>query len=223
MRATFCGTAQAFPDAARAGAGVLLESKGSALLLDCGPGAPVRAYEARPGLARLEAVLVSHLHFDHALGLAELLTRLAFDDRTPPPIYGPRGTAEYAASALDFARTQHRFLAGGKWLSFLDDVRVHECDGGEATELGPFTAQAATTEHAANLHALAWRVESGSASVVYSGDTSERSESIARLARSAGTLIHECYSETALERHLAGEPEQVGCLLVMGWTAPHGI
>jgi hydroxyacylglutathione hydrolase len=64
----------------------LLERDGRAAIVDPGDVAPVqRALDAR-GLA-LEAILVTHHHFDHIGGLAELTARHAV------PVYGPAAEA----------------------------------------------------------------------------------------------------------------------------------
>ena len=95
MRVTLCGTGQSMLNPQRAGAAIVVEEAGRALLLDCGPGSLERLAAAGISLTGIEAAWLSHLHFDHAMGMAEWLTRLAFAGEPLPPIYGPRGTAEY--------------------------------------------------------------------------------------------------------------------------------
>lgn len=207
MQARFLGTGQAYMDSERAGASIFVGHDGNGLLLDCGPGSLARATRVGVELSQIEAVLFSHLHFDHAMGIAELLTRCAFHEVTLPRIVGPAGVGEYLESALAFARTQHRFLIAGHWLDRLDALDIEElADGGELT-VGSLTARAVTVPHVADLHALAWRVDAGGRALAYSGDTGPGHQLVAELAAGATMLVHEAYSEAALREFCAGMPE----------------
>ena len=202
MRVTFCGTGGAGLSAARAGASIHVaygddqgadQTGGGQLLLDCGPGWLERFLAAGLAPERLDAVLLSHLHFDHAMGLGELLTRWAFEGFALPAILGPRDIEDYAGQALAFARTQHRYLSG-RQLARLDAARIERVTPGEAMELAGARLRAVTVPHAPYLECLSWRVESGGATLVYSGDTRPAPEVMAsqaagrRCADSRGVL-----------------------------------
>ena len=191
-------------NARRAGAAIFVEGTANApgILLDCGPGSLERAQAAGIGLERVAAVFLSHLHFDHALALAELLTRLAFGGRQPPLVYGPAGTAQYAASAVEYARTQLRYLSGGRRLPLLGSVRVEEVAEGEPLEVAGFEVESVTVPHSEMLVAQARRIAGGDGrTLVYSGDSGPAGALMTALARDADVLVHECYGRPVLERY----------------------
>ena len=78
MRMTFCATGaggELIPE--RAFSAIHLSHGEARLLLECGPGSLERLVRAGLDLRRLDALVFSHLHPNHALGLADLLSRLS--------------------------------------------------------------------------------------------------------------------------------------------------
>lgn len=63
------------------------------ILLDCGEGTVKSLYEHNIPLKSIKAIIFSHLHADHFLGIVSLLWQMAFYDPLPdpPPIYVPEG------------------------------------------------------------------------------------------------------------------------------------
>lgn len=62
------------------------------MLLDCGEGTQVALRERGWGLRRLKAILITHVHADHVLGLPGLLLSLGFSGKgadEPLTVYGP--------------------------------------------------------------------------------------------------------------------------------------
>lgn len=208
MQLVFCGTGQAYLDADRAGSSVFVRADGSGVLLDCGPGSLGRLPGAGIGLGEIDALLLSHLHFDHSLGVVELLTRMAFEELTLPAFRGPGETAVFMEAAVQFARTQLRFLAEGLWVERLDVLDVEEPEPGTPFTVGAFEVEARTVPHAGDLHAFAWRLAAGGRTVVYSGDTAPSHEAFSDLARGVDVLIHESYTPLGLERQTETMPEQ---------------
>ncbi|MDP6604973.1 MAG: MBL fold metallo-hydrolase, partial [Dehalococcoidia bacterium] len=208
MRITFCGTGQAYLDSARAGASIFVEDGGSGILLDCGPGSLARLPAAGIKFDQIRAVLVSHLHFDHTLGIPELLVRMAFEEVEMPAIYGPSGTERYMDGATNFARLQLGFLAAGLWQERVDGIAVHEPAPGARRTVAGIEIEGCTVPHAGDLHSLAWRVATPQCSVVYSGDTSPSHEAFSELARGTDILIHESYTRAGLLRQMKTMPAE---------------
>ena len=64
---------------------------GRLFLVDCGEGAQVQLKRYGISKARLDNILISHLHGDHIFGIFGLLSTMALDGRTAPLyIYAPR-------------------------------------------------------------------------------------------------------------------------------------
>lgn len=167
----------------RAGPGYLLWLGGKArLLIDAGPGTRLRFAESGARLEDLDAVLLTHLHVDHANDLPALVKATYFTTRTRElPVAGPNGNA-----AMPGTRRWLSALFGADGYRYLEDHL-------EAGESGAFhlaglesdaeaavpavlwrgqgiTVSAAGVGHGA-IPALAYRIEGESFSVAISGDT----------------------------------------------------
>lgn len=74
---------------------------GRLFLVDCGENVQVQLKRYKISKARLDNILISHLHGDHLFGIFGMLSTMALDGRTAPLyIYAPR----------DFASILHFFL-----------------------------------------------------------------------------------------------------------------
>ena len=80
---TFLGTSAAVPTAQRGLASTLVSHRGSRVLVDCGEGTQ-RQLARYVGLIEVDAVLLTHWHADHCLGLLGLLKTYALTGRVRP-------------------------------------------------------------------------------------------------------------------------------------------
>ena len=198
MRITFCGTgAGGAISRERANSAIHLAHGDARLLLDCGPGFLERMVEADLNPDRIQAVVYSHLHFDHAMGIVDLFCRLLARSGPPVAVYGPRDTDAYIEAAVAFARVNATRPQLHEWL---DGVGVELTRPGDARELGPFAVRSVEVPHAPYLECLARRFELGGRSLVYSGDTAYAPDALVPLADGADLLIHEAYTHAAVDR-----------------------
>ena len=92
LKVTLLGTGGTQPLPERALAAAAVSVGGHNILLDCGEGTQVGLRRYGVSAYRLSAVLLTHYHGDHILGLPGLLQTLGSLNRTEPlTIYGPRG------------------------------------------------------------------------------------------------------------------------------------
>ena len=206
MRITFCGTGGATLNRARAGAAIHVETNAARLLLDCGPGSLERYAEAGLGVGELDAVFLSHLHFDHAMGVSDLLTRWAFRLARLPQFYGPSGTAQYVESAAAFAREQQQQQSGGSRVKHLAAVEVEETYPDDERMFADAQIQSVEVPHVDYLQCLSRRVTANDVSLVYSGDTRPAPEVMVPQSEGAHVLVHEAFTEHAVELFVAKHP-----------------
>ena len=102
MRITLLGTGGPRPDPARQGPATLIEAAGLRLLFDAGRGVATQLARCGVAVTDLDAVFITHHHFDHIGGLGDLLMASWNNGRAEPlTVVGPLGTAEIIAALLD--------------------------------------------------------------------------------------------------------------------------
>ena len=104
MKLTILGNNGPYPAPGGACSGYLLESDSgdTTIMIDCGPGALANLMAAG-ALNRLDAVVLSHLHFDHMSDLLPMQYAIQFHPRQHPlPVYAP-ATPEPVRALLEDA------------------------------------------------------------------------------------------------------------------------
>ena len=107
LKVTLLGTGGTQPLPERALAAAAVSVGGHNILLDCGEGTQVGLRRYGVSAYRLSAVLLTHYHGDHILGLPGLLQTLGSLNRTEPlTIYGPRGIEAVSRAIMALAGPQ---------------------------------------------------------------------------------------------------------------------
>lgn len=90
MKLTLLGVYGPFPAPGKGCSSYLLEGRDTRILLDCGSGALSRLRAVYPGPLALDAIVLSHMHADHAGEIDLFRYMLEFGlGRTPLPVYAP--------------------------------------------------------------------------------------------------------------------------------------
>ena len=94
MDITILGSAASSPTPARSLPSIACRMDGDVLLLDCGEGTQRQMMRMGVSYSKVQAILISHLHLDHYLGVFGLLETLRLNGRTAPlPLFGPAGSS----------------------------------------------------------------------------------------------------------------------------------
>lgn len=139
-----------YPGPGGAGSGYLVESGGTRLWLDAGPGTLANLQRHLP-LSELDAVVVSHEHPDHCRDLEGLAVGVGIVERPNLPVYAPAGLRS----------TLYQDLA-----SVFDWREVAD---GDVTNVGPFRLRFSRTDHGPET--LAVRMEAAGRAIGYSADS----------------------------------------------------
>lgn len=79
----------------------LVSYNGSSILIDCGEATQIALKKAKASISKIDAILVTHLHGDHVLGLPGLLSSIGNAGRNKPiSIYGPIGISKVLEGLL---------------------------------------------------------------------------------------------------------------------------
>ena len=203
-RVVLLGTGTPVPDPDRSGPATAVVDDARAWLVDAGPGVVRRATKAArdqglPQLAaaRLDTVLLTHLHSDHTLGLPDvLLGAWVLGRETPLHLVGPPGTRELAEGLLaawkeDIALRSEVEALPAKGL----ELDVVETTGGVVADGGGMRITAFEVPHGTWKHALGYRFDGADGrSVVISGDTGP-SDAVVTACDGCDLLIHEVYAK----------------------------
>lgn len=154
------------------------------MLLDAGPGALSKLTLATD-YAKLDAIVVSHMHADHFFDLVPFRYALKYGPKRRTqrmPLWLPPG----GSASLDALR---RAVSPDAPASFFDDVfEIAEYDPLQGLLFGDLRLGFAQTRHFVS--AFAVRAEAGGASVVYSADTAP-CNAVIDLARDAAIFLCE--------------------------------
>jgi ribonuclease BN (tRNA processing enzyme) len=181
VRLTVIGSSPAWPNPGSAHAGYLVESNGSRLLLDCGPGvlARLRTRELLP----VDAIAITHFHLDH---FGDLLPWVWFVQHG----HGPDGATELWLPP-EGAQTLAEFAARlGHDSIFERAFTVREFAPRRRFAAGGLEVEAIPVEHY-NVPAFGFRVRGPEGALLaYSGDTSP-CPGLAEIARGADLFLCE--------------------------------
>jgi ribonuclease BN (tRNA processing enzyme) len=195
------GCAPASGNPGEACSGYLVAAGGSRVLLDCGPGV-LASWLARDA-APLDAIVLSHLHYDHVADLIPLGFAHTFGlaaEWKPPSVYAPPGGAAQLAALCEASGhgSDHLVACG---------LTVGEYEPAGELAIGDARLTFRELVHPGTSHAI--RVEAGGAVLVYSGDTA-LTPRLAEHAAEADLLLTEATALPASDFHLpAGEAGRI--------------
>ncbi|WP_187276557.1 MBL fold metallo-hydrolase [Parahaliea maris] len=188
-------------DDGRASSSYLVWRRGRAVLLvDAGSGSSVAFDRSGALLEDLSAILLTHLHTDHAVDLPAYVKGGYFSERDKALlVLGPSGnqlmpsTRQYVEALLGeqgafrYLSDHTRPMEQGFWIDVrdvdIDERELWRMDTGNDIQLS-----ALGVDHGP-VAAVAWRVEVGSCTLVFGGDTTNARGNLERLARGADILI----------------------------------
>jgi ribonuclease BN (tRNA processing enzyme) len=183
MEIFFLGTGTAVPVRQHSPAGLLVVAAGQLILLDIGPGTISRLELAGFSCAQLHHLLLTHFHPDHTLDLATLLQVFNYAPgaaRTDPfTITACPGIEDFYRRLLDLYPDLSPLSYELKIKSvFQDEFSIDR-----------LKIRSAPTGHTPE--SIAYRMDDGEHTLVYSGDASPRGE-LVQLAERADLLVCEC-------------------------------
>ncbi len=184
---TILGSGTCVPSLKRSSCSVLVETGGSKLLFDSGPGTIRRLLEAETTIFEISFIFYSHFHPDHTGELVPFLfaTKYPDEDRRPIPLT--------IAAGKGFSNFFEKLkIVYGNWIELAPGLlNIVEFDNNlhDHMQFDTFSVETIPVKH--NDESIAYRVTSSKGiSIVYSGDT-DFSENLAVLAKNADLLICE--------------------------------
>lgn len=175
------GSSSAVPRPERANSGYLLRTGAAAIAVDFGSGVFSRL-RAVMDPAKLDAVVISHMHADHFFDLVPLryAMRYELERATPLPVYLPPGGLRAVREVARPLKDDAEFFAGV--------FQLHEYDPQQKLRVGDCTVSFERTVH--YIPAYAMRFDTPSGTFAFSADTAPCA-AVERVARAADLFLCE--------------------------------
>jgi ribonuclease BN (tRNA processing enzyme) len=204
LHVTILGSGTIIPSLERRATALLVEAGEESYHFDCGPGILEALEETGFSFRSLGKVFFTHFHPDHTLGIGHLLAALNNDQSVEKErviFYGPNGLADLVKKWNELYRST--VPRGG----YLEIVEIGE---GDLPLDGSVDIRTIGVDHG-DLLALAYRVDFGDVSLVYTGDTAY-TESLVEFSKDTDLLVSECSftDNRPVKGHMT--PSQVGHL-----------
>ena len=137
MEIIFLGTSGSMPTSIRSLPSVVIRREGRVFMFDCGEGTQRQLATAKIGFNREMAVLISHMHGDHVLGLPGMIQSMALLGRSKPlKVFGPKGLKGYLKAIDTYVPYASNF-----------DVNVCEVRDGVVVDDPEFRIEAVWVDH----------------------------------------------------------------------------
>jgi ribonuclease BN (tRNA processing enzyme) len=202
MEILFLGVGEAC-DSRHGNSSVLITTKSSTILLDCGFSVPHQFFKYCDDPDCLDSIWVSHFHGDHFFGLPLLLLRFWEMGRTRSLRFiGQQELEEKTITALELA-----YPGFSKKLHFL--LEFHTITPTSPLLIEDLQLQAAQSNHSLCNYGLL--VDDGSQRLYYSGDGRPTAAN-RRLAHGCDLALHEAFT---LNDSIPGHGSINGCLQLM--------
>jgi len=215
LSVTVLGSGGPIANAHRASSGYVVSIDGKArILVDAGGGTFERIGRSGLNLSTLEQILLTHMHIDHTSDLPAVVMHLYMLDRkTPIAVAGPTGrpgndAAPENASPQPGVGEFIRLLFGtdGAWRymntfegfgidvhetpSAIADGAVHRIPVDQILADSQVSLHAVAVPHGM-IPAVAFRIDCGEDSIVFSGDISASTTALITLAKNCSLLVHD--------------------------------
>ncbi|MGB2826190.1 MAG: ribonuclease Z [Thermoplasmata archaeon] len=137
MKIIFLGTGGTYPSKERNVSSVAVQIGRDVVMFDCGEGTQRQLMHSSVSFMRMKAIMVTHLHADHFLGIPGLVQSMSLNGREEPlKIFGPLGTSEAVKSMLTLGYFKSQF-----------DVQPVDLGPGETVEFETFHVKASEASH----------------------------------------------------------------------------
>jgi ribonuclease Z len=202
MLVTLLGTGCPQVHPHRFGPASLVQLGEASFLVDCGSGVTQRMAAARVSGARLDALLLTHLHSDHLVDLYQLVISSWHQGRERPQrIFGPAGTRAFAEATMEVWRKERELRIAWECRPSTAglELEVTEFEEGVIWDTDALRISAFAVDHRPVEPAFGFLFETAQVRVAFSGDTTV-CDRLIEAAKDVDLLVHECFIHHEMAR-----------------------
>jgi len=186
---TFLGTGTPRPNIDKLGPSILIKNSNQEILLDAGRGASIRLNQIGNNFSKVNNVYISHLHYDHIIGLADFwLTSALWQKKKNINIYGPKGIKKFCQNIIKSYAEDLNYRYKKNDYTKLNCVSFNNL--GMKAKHGEVNIEAFKNSHGHIDESYGFKIIFKNKTIVYSGDTSY-SQNVIEAAKGCDILIHE--------------------------------
>ncbi|MFL2759453.1 MAG: MBL fold metallo-hydrolase [Dehalococcoidia bacterium] len=200
LKITLLGTGTPVPLIDRMGCSVLIQAADQNVLIDCGRGAAQRINQTDTPLKDVFTILLTHLHYDHYIGVPDLwLTGWLYGRKIPVTVYGPPGTKSMIHNlAKTFEVDVHiRRDLDEKFDPEGAKILGNNVGPGFSYEKSGLRIESFEVDHHPVPDAMGYIITYKEKKVIISGDT-RYMPSMSQISKGADLLIHEVAAPEAI-------------------------
>ena len=200
---TLLGTGSPRPQIERFGPSVLIEAGRQKLLFDAGRGVAQRLFQLYVPFKNADKVFITHMHYDHLVGLADLmLSGWVFQRQKPITLWGPPALDAHLENLMQAYHSDIEYrLQYSKLPASGIRYQFHSAVPGVIYDQDELKVTAFQVDHKPVVPAFGYRIDYAGRSVVISGDT-RYSEAVLKQAKGVDLLIHEAATASdSLQTH----------------------
>ena len=201
MELTLLGTGCPKVDFKRFGPANLITTDKCKVLVDCGSGVTQRLDEINISTAKIDALLLTHLHSDHVIDIYQLIISSWHSYKvTPWKIFGPKGTKKFVKKIMDAWKDERsqriKYEARSSAAAFKTNIKEFKSNG--KINIKDLSINYFEVDHKPVKYAYGFNFFHNKKKLTISGDT-RPCENIMKFAQKSDVLLHEVFIDGELK------------------------
>ena len=201
MELTLLGTGCPKVDFKRFGPANLITTDKCKVLVDCGSGVTQRLDEINISTAKIDALLLTHLHSDHVIDIYQLIISSWHSYKvTPWKIFGPKGTKKFVKKIMDAWKDERsqriKYEARSSTAAFKTNIKEFKSNG--KINIKDLSINYFEVDHKPVKYAYGFNFFHNKKKLTISGDT-RPCENIMKFAQKSDVLLHEVFIDGELK------------------------
>lgn len=184
INVTILGSGNPRPHVNKYGPSILVKTNEYNLIFDVGRATLIRLKQVGLNVSDIDKIFISHMHFDHIVGLPDVWLTAKLWQKESLNVYGPKGLKKFCSDMIELYKIDARYRNKGN-LSLKCNEDLHNVELKEDLIVKRFSVN-----HGHVRNAYGYEIIHKGKKIVYSGDTTI-SDNLIERAKGADVLIHE--------------------------------